>query len=856
MKTRSLATMLATSVCLVAVATPAHAQSRSYAIPAGSLKAALDAYGRQSGRQIIYKADDIRGARSGGVRGSLSAAVALATLLRGSGFTYRNDASGAVAIVAGEGEAGSVAADSEDAEIIVTGSRIKGSQPVAPVIVAKRETIEAFGYTDLGSFVRSIPQNYSGGQNPGVVSGFQSGSENSNSSSTLNLRGLGPDATLTLLNGRRVAYDAVSQGIDITAIPLGAVERIEVVADGSSALYGSDAVGGVANILLRRDFDGLQTSVRLGGATEGGAFQQQYSAVAGARWDSGGFMIAGGFSRTTDIAAGQRSYTADVQPSLTLMPAQRQVSAVFSGHQQLGSVVEFAIDGHYDRRRSHVEIPYADTGDATTYGFVSRPAVESYSISPSITVSLPADWTLTTRATYALSDTRAPVEVFVDGASFFVNDVQYQNELWSAEVGIEGPLFSLPGGEARLAAGAGFRSNELDASIVRTLGGTTTELIGFTDHQTAKYGYGEISLPFVSDLNAMPGIRKLHLSGAVRYEDYGDMGGLATPKIGLIYQPVQDIAFKAAWGKSFKAPTLYQRNLVTTGAVYAASRYIPSPPDNRPVLQINGGNRDVGPERATTLTLTTELTPRIAPGLRLEASYFRINYKDRVAEPISFGSQSFSPAYADLILLNPSLDQVQAVIANLPRGVDNYSGGAYDPGNLSAIVFNQYQNVAEYRVKGVDMAAAYAFSGGASEFSLEANASYLETDQRLSAGQPLVARAGFIFNPPHWRGRLSAAWERGALSANFAYNYLGGTTDARTSTVYKVDDFQSVDVTLGWRPNGEGLLSGWSFLLSAQNLLNEKPSLIRTSDNVTPTYDATNYSSVGRLVSLTVTKRW
>src|SRR3546814_1212331 len=90
-------------------------------------------------------------------------------------------------------------------------------------------------------------------------------SENLASTSTLNLRGLGPDATLTLINGHRIAYDGAFQGVDISAIPLAALDRLEIVADGASALYGSDAVGGVANIILRRDFDGIWSSARISG---------------------------------------------------------------------------------------------------------------------------------------------------------------------------------------------------------------------------------------------------------------------------------------------------------------------------------------------------------------------------------------------------------------------------------------------------------------------------------------------------------------------------------------------------------------------------------------------------------------
>src|SRR3546814_20276736 len=105
------------------------------------------------------------------------------------------------------------------------------------------------------------------------------------------------DASLTLLNGHRVAFDAVSQGIDISAIPLSAIERVDIVTDGASALYGSDAVAGVANVILRRRVEEVVTSVRLAGTTDGGGFTQQSNLVGGPSWLSGSFMAAADFRK-------------------------------------------------------------------------------------------------------------------------------------------------------------------------------------------------------------------------------------------------------------------------------------------------------------------------------------------------------------------------------------------------------------------------------------------------------------------------------------------------------------------------------------------------------------------------------
>src|SRR5690606_21184391 len=123
--------------------------------------------------------------------------------------------------------------------------------------------------------------NFTGGQNPGVLMGNVAGgglaNQNVTGGSGLNLRGLGPDASLTLLSGRRLAYGGFVQSVDISAIPVEAVERVEIVADGASAIYGSDAVGGVANVVLKRDFEGVALSARYGAASDGGLATHEYT---------------------------------------------------------------------------------------------------------------------------------------------------------------------------------------------------------------------------------------------------------------------------------------------------------------------------------------------------------------------------------------------------------------------------------------------------------------------------------------------------------------------------------------------------------------------------------------------------
>src|SRR3546814_14808771 len=99
--------------------------------------------------------------------------------------------------------------------------------------VCSSDLIKNAGLADLGEVARSLPQNFGGGQNPGIGSaqGTQNENVNVNGASTFNLRGIGPNATLTLLNGNRFAYSGTNSVIDVSAIPVAAVERIELVTD-------------------------------------------------------------------------------------------------------------------------------------------------------------------------------------------------------------------------------------------------------------------------------------------------------------------------------------------------------------------------------------------------------------------------------------------------------------------------------------------------------------------------------------------------------------------------------------------------------------------------------------------------
>lgn len=832
-----------------------------YDLPPQALNDTLRTLARLSGREILFADDAVRDRRAPALRGAMTLEQALHIALSGTGLVAEQR-EGAVLIrsQAAGNDDGTTSTEPMAREVTITGTRIRGTDSPSPMIVTTRASLEEAGISDLVGFSRVLPQNFAGGQNPGVAGGGdQGGQSNINNSTTLNLRGLGPDATLTLVNGHRLAYDALIQGVDISAIPLAAVERVEVIADGASALYGSDAVGGVVNLVLRRDYDGLQTSARFGASTEGGNVQQQYGGLSGARWASGGFMIAADYSSNTPIDAVDRTYTRTLNGSQTLIAQQAQLSAVVAGHQRLSEGLTFELDAQFADRRMRKANAFLATTDASINGLVNRPVVRSFAVTPVLRLALPARWEASFEATHAGSRTDIHSRRFIGGAET-PQRLIYENRLTNIEAGAEGPLIALPGGDARLAIGGGYRTFALDIDTSQTVNGVVRVTRDATERRESLFAYGEMSLPLIGPGNRLPLIEALRLSVALRYERYAGIDEVVTPKLGLIYTPHRDVTLKLSWGKSFKIPTLNQVNQIRDGALFLSSRFTPQPMPplaaGTTVLLLTGGNPDLAAERATTWTASLELRPVV--GLRVEFSWFDVDYRGRIASPVAdFFAALANPAYAQFITFKPSASQVSELVAKLPLGLSNQSGQTFDPAQVAAIIDTTLRNTARERVHGVDISAEYMIDRGANRLLLTAAASRIDADRQLSAGQAVLERAGLIFTPPHWRARGGASWERDGVQLSASINYAGGTRDDRFTTPGRVGAFTTLDLSARVRTTTQaGPFRNLEVRLSALNLFNAEPDRIRTSSAAQIPFDSTNQSPLGRFVSLTVAKSW
>lgn len=231
--------------------------------------------------------------------------------------------------------AASVAMADEPQEIVITGSRIArvGTENSTPVSIISAERLESSGAVALEDALTRQPQ-FAGGMtsrsnNPGT------------GAATINLRGLGANRNLVLVNGRRYIFTGSDMVTDINTIPAALVERVDIVTGGSSAVYGSDAISGVTNFVLRDDFHGAELRAQVGGDSRGDALTQNYDLTLGRNFADGrgNIVVSGNYYKRGSVLNGDREFsripltdgTVNGQPALTDRLSINSASGAFQG---------------------------------------------------------------------------------------------------------------------------------------------------------------------------------------------------------------------------------------------------------------------------------------------------------------------------------------------------------------------------------------------------------------------------------------------------------------------------------------------------------------------------------------------
>jgi iron complex outermembrane recepter protein len=303
-------------------------QKQSFDIPAEGAAAAIQRWAQQSGLQVFAAEDDLRGIRTNAVHGDYAAVEAAQLLIAGTGLeviasgentiTIRRTRPASPASGAGDDKFSNLASESL-MEILVTGSRIKrpNYDTLQATVVTEAAELERRAYTNVGQALEATPGFMQSDSSPlSTTQGTQTVGQ-----TFVNFFGLGSQRTLTLVNGRRFvsSNSASSRGgipgsqVDLNTIPAGLVERIETVAIGGAPVYGSDAIAGTVNVILRDDFEGIQGSAVYGVTDEDDAQTEAYRLLMGGNFaeDRGNAVISVEYNEQKGLMMRDRTDVAD-----------------------------------------------------------------------------------------------------------------------------------------------------------------------------------------------------------------------------------------------------------------------------------------------------------------------------------------------------------------------------------------------------------------------------------------------------------------------------------------------------------------------------------------------------------------
>lgn len=847
----------ATIVCT----SPASAQPNrqlDYALPAQPLSRSLRDVSVRSSTNIIAPSDVVGGRQAPPLRGRYSPRQAVEILLQGSGLRV-TQVGGALVITRDDEQtaaAPAASAPTESEPIVVTGSNIRGGQPTSPVIVLGRAQIDQSGATSVEQFMRTIPQNSQSGVNQENFLVTGAGVDSTEHGAGLNLRGLGQRATLVLVNGRRVAPSGGGSFVDVSLLPLSAVQRVEVLTDGASAIYGSDAVGGVVNFIMRRDFEGLETLVEAGSATRGDGDQLVLGLTGGTHWGGGSAMLAYEYRLEDEIEARDRPFTINLRPETTILPRERRHSLFGLVNQQILPGLEVDLAGSFARRDT--TRTYFTAGIPVPAGAVAE--AQGGTLAGTLSYRFGGSWLVQANIGWSRSDTAE--RQTQPGGQELINRFDSRAEILDYGLQVDGGLVTLPGGDLKVAVGASGRS-ESHFDLFET---QTTPARVKRAERDVRALYGEIQLPIFSSLNRRPGLERLTVTGAVRYEHYDRFGGSWDPKVGILWSPLPGLTLRGSYGTSFRAPLLSESVGLYNVFYFPAALLTAAGPSPGGVgLATGGTNPDIGPERSRSWTAGIELEPRFAPSLRVRANYYSIRFSDRIALPAPTLVVIGNPAFDPIVDRSPTLERINALIAGAGRVFDlsgpNFTPGGATPADVTVIVDNRFGNTAVTTTSGLDVLLGYAFEIGRNRFAIDLNANYiLAFDDRLTPTAPVISGLNRPFRPTDLTARAGFNWQRGGLAAQLFVNYAGGYVDDRRPVVQPVGSFTTVDLGVSYTfgEDGAGRSRPFRMALNIGNLFDQSPPRLLPDPISTSGlgYDPVNASGRGRFVSLQLRKAW
>jgi iron complex outermembrane receptor protein len=838
------------------------------------------------------------------------------------------------------------APDSANDAIVVTGTSIRGTAPIgaAPTIYG-RQDLQTNTPVDVAGALSNIPQmtNFGTDQQASTTNRFRTAGY------IPVIHNMEIGSTLTLMNGHRMAAvgsEAVFSDPDV--LPTIALDRVEVVADGNSAVYGSDAVAGVVNFQYRRNLQGFEADVSTTQDPNTSFENRRISLAWGNRGDKTDIMVAYEhaehtapfqkefpFSATgihnidgTDrdrrgttcieplINFGATAYsgpartagTARCDPNLefnTGAPNSKRDSALSTIRYRPVEGIELTAELNYSKYAENSKGTYANidiTVPSSSPFFVVPPGanpagitserVRETAVGPfgyryagsdydfwgatlGSTFDLPANWQTDLRLHYSQSTTLsgstsidairmqqlatagtfnpfgANTQAAIDGV---LNGYRLYNfgrqSLTEFEAKADGPLFSLPGGDVKMAVGFNHRTETLrQIQDQGCLSGCSFYVRQRDDDDARGVNalFTEVSVPVFSSENAIPAFKELTLSIAGRYDKYDLLKPVFTPKVGFVWRPVDMLSLHASAGRSFAAPNIGY--LTGTFGIIQAGTNIGGITFD--IYNMGGGNPALTPERAKTFSYGADFKPDFLPGFSAGASYYNVAYENLVYKP-SRDDAVFNPAFASArIVGDPSRPTTPVVISQAlineviaqappdrPLGTQTFT-----------LVHRSYAiNLGRRLFAGIDLNARYEFDTGFGNFNVAVNANRQAIRKtQVVPGTAFSSEIGSR-TAPEWQTHYQAQWTAPSIPLRLGWegNYMSSYNDRFGSGCCDIPSNFIQNATAAY--DFKNILGGTTLQFRVTNIADRDPPLY---DAVTG-FDGQNASPYGRQFTVTL----
>ncbi len=860
---RSVCLLLLT--CLAAVL-PAVAQTHSLRVPDMPLADAINLLAEQTDSVIMAEAADLAGLRAGPLSGHMQVDEALSALLSGTSLRVSQDVNGVWIIrrlQAGKAAPEPLAPVSTGVRpvrlpqpaldlprtydtVIVTGTRtgVRAWESLSPVDVLEQKDLAAPVSDDFSDVLANILPSFFVQRRPL--------SDGAVFVRPYSLRNLSADHTLILVNGKRRHRSAMlntggAQSPDLSKIPTNAIQRVEILRDGASAQYGSDAIAGVINIITRDDAEG-DGFAQYSQYYEGDGIQKRLGLGGGARGPAGGFRLSLDYGAAAPTSRARQRLDAlqylEDHPDADIadpvqkwgQPEREDFRALVTADRSTGFGQLYALVNasqgqgvsDFNWRSPATPSVYATSAafgdwsliDVYPNGFTPQFGQEESDLSATLglkgisATGLSYDFSAgfgENRIDYFLYDTINASMGPDSPTQFDAGGLRQQEFNLNADFQVRlpaPPSFARPinlafGLERRLErytiAAGDPASYEIGPGAVDGLTSGSNGFPGYTRDQSR--AHDQSNWAAYADAEAHPGDRS-QVGLALRFEEFDTFGSRLNGKLSYRRDLLADLAVRATVSTGFKAPTPAQLFSERTSQgvapdtldVFTNGRFSPTGPvadilSKRP-------NADISPLKPeTSVNLSLGLVFRPIDGLVASADFYRTEVRDRI-----FTSESYT--------LNMT-ERARLAALGVPGGE-----------SITEVAF--YQNSFDTRTSGIDLVLHYDRRLAAGEVTLGLSFNYNKTD---------VLNSDFVDNPsrvdrferlyPRFSTHMSAGFRRGALSFDTQIRWIGSWADYTNQDADFIQEFGAelfVDTSVSLELNDKLTLR-----LGVENLFNEYP---------------------------------